>query len=195
MNPNFTYSMDRKIVGQIVYQIGTVTVLAIVVGAVASLAAIGFVEAIHFLNEQLLISPYAHVLAEDQHMLVVAGVLVAPAWALGQGEDPQPEALTVATWGGSYEASQRRAYFDLERFPGKRALRKSPVGLFEWALLSLTVPREQLYDLLSTRRGLDLAAQRLDEIRESIIWWTSGKRGFGSGWRWGRLSSSALEQE
>lgn len=65
-------------------------------------------------------------------------------------------------------------FFDLERFPGKRALRHSPVGLLEWALLSLQVPREQLYDLLSTRRGLELASRRLDEIRDAIIWWTSG---------------------
>ncbi|PPK50201.1 extracellular solute-binding protein [Marinobacter persicus] len=65
-------------------------------------------------------------------------------------------------------------FFDLQTFPGKRALRKAPVGLAEWALLSLSVPQEQLYDLLSTRRGLDLAARRLDEIRDSIIWWTRG---------------------
>ena len=65
-------------------------------------------------------------------------------------------------------------FFDLEAFPGKRALRKSPVGLLEWALLSLSVPREQLYDLLSTRRGLELASRRLDELREAIIWWTRG---------------------
>lgn len=66
-------------------------------------------------------------------------------------------------------------FFDLETFPGKRALRKSPAGLLEWALLSLSVPREQLYDLLSTRRGLELAARRLDGIRGSILWWTSGE--------------------
>ncbi|QSP95597.1 ABC transporter substrate-binding protein [Marinobacter salinisoli] len=66
-------------------------------------------------------------------------------------------------------------FFDLETFPGKRALRRSPVGLFEWALLSLSVPPEQLYDLLSTPRGLELASERLDSIRESIIWWRSGE--------------------
>lgn len=65
-------------------------------------------------------------------------------------------------------------FFDLEAFPGKRALRRSPVGLFEWALLSLSVPREQLYDLLSTHRGLALASQRLNGIRDSVIWWRSG---------------------
>lgn len=65
-------------------------------------------------------------------------------------------------------------FFDLENFPGKRALRRAPVGLFEWALLSLSVPREQLYDLLSTRRGLDLAFRRLDGIRSQLVWWTGG---------------------
>ncbi|MEQ9547001.1 MAG: ABC transporter substrate-binding protein [Marinobacter sp.] len=65
-------------------------------------------------------------------------------------------------------------FFDLETFPGKRALRRAPVGLLEWALLSLSVPKEQLYDLLSTRRGLDLAFRRLDEIRDDIVWWTGG---------------------
>lgn len=65
-------------------------------------------------------------------------------------------------------------FFDLEAFPGKRALRKSPTGLLEWALLSLAVPREQLYDLLSTRRGLELASGRLDDIRDAIVWWTRG---------------------
>lgn len=220
-------------------------------------------------------------------VLMVAGVFSVPAVSQAHSEQPGPEALTVATWGGSYEESQRRAYFDpfteatgipvktvrydggidvvrehlasgevewdivdmiqsdasaaceagllapidsdilvpapdgtppeedfmdgaihrcfvtqivfstviafddrafsgvkpdsvedffdLETFPGKRALRKSPVGMLEWALLSLSVPREQLYDLLSTRRGLELAARRLDEIRDSIIWWTSGQ--------------------
>jgi putative spermidine/putrescine transport system substrate-binding protein len=220
-------------------------------------------------------------------VLIVAGVFSVPAVSQAQSEQQGPGALTVATWGGSYEESQRRAYFDpfteatgipiktvhydggidvlrehlasgevewdivdmiqsdasaaceagllapidsdilvpapdgtppaedfmdgaihrcfvtqivfstviafddrafpgvkpesvedffdLKTFPGKRALRKSPVGMLEWALLSLSVPREQLYDLLSTRRGLELAARRLDEIRDSIIWWTRGQ--------------------
>jgi CIC family chloride channel protein len=71
--------MDRTGIAQIVYQIGTVTLVAIVVGAAASLAAIGFVEAVHYLNERLLISPYARVLAEDRPMLVAAATLLVPA--------------------------------------------------------------------------------------------------------------------
>jgi CIC family chloride channel protein len=71
--------MDRKIVAQVVYQISAVTVVAILLGGIASLAAIGFVEAVHYLNGKLLISPYARVLAEDQHLLVVAATLLVPA--------------------------------------------------------------------------------------------------------------------
>jgi len=65
-------------------------------------------------------------------------------------------------------------FFDLERFPGKRALRKAPVGLFDWALRSYGVPRSQIYDLLSTERGLRLAFRRLDRIRDDLIWWRGG---------------------
>lgn len=66
-------------------------------------------------------------------------------------------------------------FFDLDRFPGKRALRKAPAGLFEWALMAYGVPRQQLYDLLSTRRGFDLAFRKLDAIRDQLVWWRDGR--------------------
>ncbi|NBB92874.1 MAG: extracellular solute-binding protein [Gammaproteobacteria bacterium] len=64
--------------------------------------------------------------------------------------------------------------FDTEAFPGQRALRKTPADNMEWALLASGVPRQELYDLLSTPRGLELAFRRLGGIRESIIWWEEG---------------------
>ena len=63
--------------------------------------------------------------------------------------------------------------FDTRRFPGKRALQKLPEANLEWALRSYGVPREDLYQLLSTERGLRLAFERLDGIREQVIWWTA----------------------
>ena len=63
--------------------------------------------------------------------------------------------------------------FDLRRFPGKRALQKVPEANLEWALRSYGVPRQELYQLLSTERGLRLAFERLDRIRDHVIWWTS----------------------
>ena len=65
-------------------------------------------------------------------------------------------------------------FFDLDRFPGKRALRKNPHAILEWALLSYDVPSKQIYDLLSTERGLRLVSRRLDEIRDHIVWWENG---------------------
>ncbi|WP_430878274.1 extracellular solute-binding protein [Granulosicoccus sp. 3-233] len=61
--------------------------------------------------------------------------------------------------------------FDLQRFPGKRGLQRSPAALFEWAMMAEGVPLGQVYDLLSTERGLRLVTQRLDILRDQIIWW------------------------
>ena len=63
-------------------------------------------------------------------------------------------------------------FFDLKNFPGKRAIERSPDGILEWALLAEGVPPSQVYDLLSTSRGLRLAFRKLETIRDSIVWWT-----------------------
>jgi len=62
-------------------------------------------------------------------------------------------------------------FFDTDRFPGKRAVQRSPDGILEWALLAEGVPPEQVYGLLSTDRGLRLAFRKLDTIRDEILWW------------------------
>ncbi|HSH41195.1 MAG TPA: ABC transporter substrate-binding protein [Arenicellales bacterium] len=66
------------------------------------------------------------------------------------------------------------ALFDLERFPGKRSLQRRPIAVLEWALRSYGVPRQEIYNLLSTERGLDLAFARLDRIKDQVIWWEDG---------------------
>jgi putative spermidine/putrescine transport system substrate-binding protein len=65
--------------------------------------------------------------------------------------------------------------FDVEAFPGKRAFRRNPGGLMEWALMAVGVPRAQIYDLLSTDRGIRLALRELDRIREHILWWEAAE--------------------
>lgn len=67
-------------------------------------------------------------------------------------------------------------FFDIKRFPGKRALRRQPIALLEWSLLAQGVPISQLYDLLSTERGMTLAFRKLEQIRDHIIWWESGNQ-------------------
>lgn len=63
-------------------------------------------------------------------------------------------------------------FFDTEQFPGKRAVQMGPDGILEWALMAEGVPPAQVYDLLSTDRGLRLAFRRLETIREDIVWWS-----------------------
>lgn len=62
-------------------------------------------------------------------------------------------------------------FFDLKRFPGKRGLRKNSGTILEWALMADGVPISQVYDLLSTERGLRLAFRRLESLRGHIVWW------------------------
>ena len=69
-----------------------------------------------------------------------------------------------------------RDLFDVQRFPGTRALQRGPEANLEWALRSYGVPRQDLYQLLSTERGLRLAFERLDRIRGHVVWWTSADR-------------------
>ena len=67
-------------------------------------------------------------------------------------------------------------FFDTKRFPGKRAIQKKPSAILEWALITEGVPVDQIYDLLSTERGMRLAFRRLNSIRDDIIWWDNPKQ-------------------
>ena len=61
--------------------------------------------------------------------------------------------------------------FDIERFPGKRALQREPIAVLEWALRAYGVPKQEIYNLLSTNRGMKLAFKQLDQIKDHIVWW------------------------
>ncbi|MDN6297238.1 MAG: extracellular solute-binding protein [Halomonas sp.] len=63
--------------------------------------------------------------------------------------------------------------FDQQRFPGPRALQRDPAVNLEWALLSYGVPEQEIYRLLSTRRGLSLALRRLQRL-DNLQWWEAG---------------------
>ncbi|MGB8623287.1 MAG: extracellular solute-binding protein [Paracoccaceae bacterium] len=64
--------------------------------------------------------------------------------------------------------------FDLETFPGKRALEKRPINNVEWALLCDGVPKDEIYDVLSTPEGQQRALDKLDTIKDQVIWWSAG---------------------
>jgi len=65
-------------------------------------------------------------------------------------------------------------FWDVEKFPGKRALRKGPKYALEIALMADGVPAAEVYDVLSTPEGVDRAFAKLDELRPNLIWWEAG---------------------
>jgi putative spermidine/putrescine transport system substrate-binding protein len=67
-----------------------------------------------------------------------------------------------------------RDFFDVEKFPGKRGLRKSPRVNLEWALMADGVPADQVYEVLATEAGVDRAFAKLDEIKAHAVWWEAG---------------------
>lgn len=64
--------------------------------------------------------------------------------------------------------------FDLEKFPGKRALPKSPQGSLELALLADGVAAADVYKVLATSDGVDRAFKKLGSIKSQTIWWEAG---------------------
>lgn len=65
-------------------------------------------------------------------------------------------------------------FFDLERFPGRRGLRRSPVVNLEIALMADGVPPEDVFAVLSTPEGVDRAFRKLDSIKDQVVWWEAG---------------------
>ena len=64
--------------------------------------------------------------------------------------------------------------FDLDAYPGKRALERRPINNMEWALYCDGVEKDDIYDVLSTEDGQDRALAKLDTIKDEVIWWSAG---------------------
>lgn len=65
-------------------------------------------------------------------------------------------------------------FFDLEKYPGKRGIRRTPEVNLEIALMADGVPIEDIYDTLSTDEGIELAFAKLDSVKDSLIMWETG---------------------
>lgn len=65
-------------------------------------------------------------------------------------------------------------FWDTQRFPGKRGLRKGAKYTLEVALLADGVPRQDLYTVLGTPEGVNRAFKKLDQIKQNIQWWEAG---------------------
>ncbi len=65
-------------------------------------------------------------------------------------------------------------FFDLEKFPGKRGLKKGAKAVLEFALMGDGVPPSEVYATLGTPEGVDRAFKKLDSIKDSVVWWEAG---------------------
>ncbi|KAB2784115.1 extracellular solute-binding protein [Brucella anthropi] len=65
-------------------------------------------------------------------------------------------------------------FWNLEKWPGKRGLRKQARMTLEVALLADGAKPDEIYDILATKEGQDRAFAKLDAIKPNIQWWESG---------------------
>lgn len=92
-----------------------------------------------------------------------------PNW---MGTDVYCTVLAYRTdkYGGGNAPQNWRDFFDVQKFPGRRAMRRSPIDTLEEALLADGVPVDKLYPL-----DMDRAFKKLDQIKKHVaVWWTGG---------------------
>lgn len=90
------------------------------------------------------------------------------AWSqiLAVRTDKLPAGKQMQTWAD---------FWNVEEFPGPRALRGRPQDNLEFALLADGAEKQDLYKILGTKEGVDRAFKKLDEIKPHIVtWWKSG---------------------
>jgi putative spermidine/putrescine transport system substrate-binding protein len=94
-------------------------------------------------------------------------------------------------------------FWDVEKFPGSRALFGQPQAVLEAALMADGVAHEDVYKVLSTKEGQDRAFDKVRELKPHVsLWWTGGAQpaqalGSGevvmaNGWN-GRLQAGVTE--
>ncbi len=65
-------------------------------------------------------------------------------------------------------------FFDLEKFPGRRGMRRLPQANLEFALIADGVPIDEVYTTLAAPEGAERAFRKLDTIKDQIVWWEAG---------------------
>jgi putative spermidine/putrescine transport system substrate-binding protein len=65
-------------------------------------------------------------------------------------------------------------FWDVKKFPGKRALRKGPKTNLEIALIADGVAPDDVYKTLATPAGVERAFSKLSELKPHVIWWEKG---------------------
>lgn len=96
---------------------------------------------------------------------------------LGECFTPTVARTTVMAFDGRRFPIDRRPrdiedFFDVEAFPGYRAIQSQPAGNLEWALHADGVALERIYAVLRTADGVDRAFAKLDTIKDRLVFWS-----------------------
>ena len=95
------------------------------------------------------------------HECAVASIVWSTIFAYDKSKMPEGP-MTIAD------------FFDTEKFPGKRGIRKNPKANLEMALMADGVPAAEVYAVLDTEEGVDRAFAKLDQIKDDVVWWEAG---------------------
>ena len=76
---------------------------------------------------------------------------------------------------GESEPQTIADFFDVEGFPGKRAIASFPQANLEMALVADGVEPSEVYRVLDTDEGIARSFAKLSSIQEHIVFWTSGE--------------------
>jgi len=98
-------------------------------------------------------------------------------------EAPQTCGVGFVAWSMvlAYNADKLKAaptswadFWDVKKFPGKRAMRKGARYNLEFALMADGVAPKDVYKVLATKAGQDRAFKKLGELKPYIQWWEAG---------------------
>jgi putative spermidine/putrescine transport system substrate-binding protein len=88
-------------------------------------------------------------------------------WSTVMAYDPARFKETPRSW---------KDFWDVQRFPGKRGLRKGALYNMEIALMADGVHRREVYDTLATEAGVRRALAKLQQLKPHIVWWDAGSQ-------------------
>ncbi|HMB77066.1 MAG TPA: extracellular solute-binding protein [Kiloniellaceae bacterium] len=66
-------------------------------------------------------------------------------------------------------------FFDVEAYPGPRAIRNDPTVILEWALIADGVAPGEVYGQLETAEGVKRALAKMEAIKPGLQLWSNGR--------------------
>ena len=112
---------------------------------------------------------------DDDIMVTVPNTCVVPQifWSYVPFYD---ESQDHPGWPAGENPTNISDFFDLDKFPGKRGIHTWPNALIEMALLADGVAVKDVYDVMDTEEGIDRAFDKLDTIKDDVVFWSAGAK-------------------